>query len=165
MQYADYEQLVWHMYLGDAKEFQILPGQAERGARIDDMKAWTAKSDELLGDLVHYLCQLINFYLEKNKNTPMFTDAEWDPVLAKKLKDLERLMKDEADETLNGTDFRAESARIDEVENGESEKDYKASVQITSRDDASSGGFATVSRSMKFPFRTDRKTEPRYGEN
>ncbi|KAG7531013.1 hypothetical protein FFLO_04624 [Filobasidium floriforme] len=152
---------VWHMYLGHAKEFQILPGQAERGARIDDTEVWAAKSKELLGDLAIYLRQLKAFYLEENKNTQSFTDARWNSVLAKKLKDLMGSMKKEVDETLNGTPFRADRVSLDEVEIGGSEKEYKASVQITNRADAADSAFATVSRSIKFPFRTDRKTEPR----
>jgi hypothetical protein len=117
----------------------------------------------LLGDLFNYLFQLKNFYLKKNKNAPRFTDAGWDPVLAKKLEDLVGSMKKEVDETLDETPFRANRVSLDEVEVGGSGKEYKASVQITNRADAADSAFATVSRSMKFPFWTDRKTEPRCG--
>jgi hypothetical protein len=113
----------------------------------------------LLGDLANYLRQLETFYLERNKNAPMFTDAGWDPVLAQKLKDLERLMKDEVDDTLDGTDFRAESARIVEVENGKPDKEYRASVQIRINGDDSVGAIGTISRTMTFPFRKDAKAD------
>lgn len=95
----------------------------------------------------------------------MFTNAQWDPVLAKKLEDLEASMKKEVEETLDETPFRADRVSLDEVEIGGSKKEYKASVQITNKADAADSAFATVSRSMKFPFWTDRKTEPRCSES
>lgn len=74
-------------------------------------------------------------------------------------------MKGDVNETLDRTPFRADRVSFDEVEIGGFQKQYKASVQITNRADAADSAFATVSRSMKFPFRTDRKAEARFGES
>ncbi|KAG7562860.1 hypothetical protein FFLO_01689 [Filobasidium floriforme] len=68
-------------------------------------------------------------------------------------------MKDEVDDTLDGTNFRTESARIVEVENGKPDKEYRASVQIRINGDDSVGAIGTISRTMTFPFRKDAKAD------